>query len=218
MSAQTKLELMGLVDGAVAAGWAHARACRILQVEDVRVHRWRARLADTGSLQDRPPVGNAVHRILPCDEQAILDLIETWGEVDRSHRKLAYRGSYIGKVFVAPSTLLRVALKHRVVLLGERVRRRPPKPAFPEISWEKNRIWIWDATHFTRARRVAYAIVDVVSRYWIGYLLTSEQTHTQVQLLFAQALEDQGLLGEGCRSTAITTVRSWSRGQTTGRR
>ena len=67
-------------------------------------------------------------------------------------------------------------------------------PAFPEIPWEKNRIWIWDATHFTRCKRVAYAIVDVVTRYWIGYLLTSEQTSTQAQLLFARALEDQDLL------------------------
>ena len=38
------------------------------------------------------------------------------------------------------------------------------------------------------------ALLDT-GRYWIGYLLTSEQTHTQVQLLFARALEDQGLLG-----------------------
>ena len=59
---------------------------------------------------------------------------------------------------------------------------------------ERNRIWIWDASHFTRARRVAYAIIDVVTRYWIGWLLTSEMTATQVQLLFAQALEDQRLL------------------------
>ena len=50
-------------------------------------------------------------------------------------------------------------------------------------------------THFTRCKRVAYAIVDVVTRYWIGYLLSSEQTHTQAQLLFARALEDQDLLG-----------------------
>jgi hypothetical protein len=49
-------------------------------------------------------------------------------------------------------------------------------------------------THFTRCKRVTYAVVDVVTRYWIGYLLTSEQTHTQVQLLFARALEDQDLL------------------------
>ena len=196
MSAATKLELLGLVDGAVKTGWAHVRACRVLQIEDVRVHRWRARLAETGTLEDRPPIGNAVHRILDREEQAILDLIETWGPIDRSHRKLAHRGSYTGQVFVSPSTLLRVALKHRVQLPGERFRSRPAKPPFPEISWEKNRIWIWDATHFTRCKRVAYAIVDVVTRYWIGYLLTSEQTHTQVQLLFARALEDQGLLGE----------------------
>jgi putative transposase len=68
----------------------------------------------------------------------------------------------------------------------------PPWPDW--VSWERNKIWIWDATHFTRARRSVYAIVDVVTRYWIGYLVTIEQTATQVQLLFADALQDQGLL------------------------
>jgi putative transposase len=194
VSAETKLELLGLVDSAVAAGWAHVRVCRMLEIEDVRVHRWRRRLQEHGTLEDRPPVGNAVHRILPEEERAILELIEEWAWVDRSHRKLAHRGSYTGVVFVSPSTLLRVALKHRIELPGEPVRPRPALPAFPEIPWEKNRIWIWDASHFTRCQRVAYAIVDVVTRYWIGYLLTVEQTSTQVQLLFARALEDQGLL------------------------
>ena len=195
MSAETKLELLGLIDGAVKDGWAHTRVCRVLDLADVRAHRWRQRLRETGSLEDGRPVGDAVHRLLKSEEQAILDLIEQWGWVDRSHRKLAHRGSYTGMVFVSPSTLLRVALKHRVVLPGEPFRPCPKVPVFPEVRWEKNRIWIWDATHFTRSKRVAYAIVDVVTRYWIGYLLTSEQTHTQVQLLFARALEDQGLLG-----------------------
>jgi putative transposase len=196
VSAETKLELLGLIDQATNAGWAHARACRVLDVADARAHRWRARLAETGSLDDRPPVGEAVHRLLACEEQAILDLIEAWGPVDRSHRKLAHRGSYTSAVFVSPSTLLRVALKHQIRLPGEPPRRTAPKSPFPAISWEPNHIWIWDATHFSRARRVAYAIVDVVTRYWIGYLLTTEQTSTQVQLLFASALQDQGLLGD----------------------
>lgn len=195
MSAETKLELLGLIDGAVKDGWAHTRACRILQLQDVRAHRWRARLRETGSLEDGRPVGDAVHRLLACEERAILDLIEEWGHVDRSHRKLAHRGSYTGTVFVSPSTLLRVALKHRVELPGEPFRPRPKVPVFPEVPWERNRIWIWDASHFPRCKRVAYAIVDVVTRYWIGYLLSSEQTSTQSQLLFASALEDQGMLG-----------------------
>jgi transposase InsO family protein len=195
VSAETKLELLGLIDRAVGEGWAHARACRVLDLADVRAHRWRARLRETGSLDDGRPGGGAVHGLLEWEEQAILELIETWGWVDRSHRKLAHRGSYTDTVFVAPSTVLRVALKNRVELPGEPVRPRPKVPVFPEVPWERNRIWIWDATHFTRSKRVAYAIVDVVTRYWIGYLLTSEQTHTQAQLLFARALEDQGLLG-----------------------
>ena len=195
MSAETKLELLGLIDCAVKDGWTHTRACRVLDLADSRAHHWRQRLRETGALEDGRPGGGAVHGLLAWEEQAILDLIEQWGWVDRSHRKLAHRGSYTATVFVSPSTVLRVALKHQVVLPGEPFRPRPPKPPFPEISWEKNRIWIWDATHFSRCKRVAYAIVDVVTRYWIGYLLTTEQTSTQVQLLFARALEDQGLLG-----------------------
>ena len=145
MSAEIKLELLGLIDGAVADGWAHARACRVLDLADVRAHRWRARLREHGTLEDRDPGGGAVHGLLAWEDQAILDLIETWGPVDRSHRKLAHRGSYTGTVFVSPSTVLRVALKHRVQLPGEPVRARPGLPAMPQVPWERNRIWIWDA-------------------------------------------------------------------------
>lgn len=158
------------------------------------MHRWRGRLRDHGTLVDRAPGGNPVHRLLAWEEQAILELIEEWGTVDRSHRKLAHRGSYTGKVYVSPSTLLRVSEKHQVSLPGEPPRPPRPAPVFPEIPWQRNRIWIWDASHFERARAVAYAIVDVVTRYWIGYLLTTEMTSTQVQVLFHRALEDQGLL------------------------
>jgi putative transposase len=204
VSAGAKLELLGLIDQAVVEGWAHARACRVLDLADSRAHHWRQRLRETGTLEDGDPGGGAVHGILAWEEQAILELIETWGFTDRSHRKIAHRGSYTGTVFVSPSTVLRVALKHKVTLPGEPVRARPLKPVFPEIAWEPNRIWIWDATHFTRCKRVAYAVVDVVTRYWIGYLLSSEQTSTQAQLLFAQALEDQGLLGPDGRPLAGT--------------
>jgi hypothetical protein len=75
---------------------------------------------------------------------------------------------------------LRVGEKHQVSLPGEAPRPPRPAPLLPEVAWEKNRIWIWDASHFERARRVAHAIVDVVTRYWIGYLLTTEMTSTQV--------------------------------------
>jgi hypothetical protein len=106
----------------------------VLDLADSRAYHWRARLREAGTLEDRDPGGGAVHGILESEEWAILELIETCGPVDRSHRKLAHRGSYTGTVFVSPSTVLRVAVKHRVKLPGEPFRPRPPKPAFPEIS------------------------------------------------------------------------------------
>ena len=191
---EVKQGLLELVDDAVVGGWPHARACRTQGVSDVRVHRWRKRRTEIGSLEDLAPGGNPVHRLLGWEIDAILDLIETWGPTDRTHRKLAHRGSYLGIVYVAPSTVLRVAEAADVALPGEAPRAKPVARALPEIPWEANRIWIWDASSFTRAGRTVWAIVDVVSRYWIGWLSSSEQTATQVQLLFTDALEDQGLL------------------------
>lgn len=194
VSGEVKQGLLALVDDAVASGWPHTRACRTLGVADVRMHRWRKRRHDTGTLEDLAPGGNPVHRLLAWEAEAILQLIEDWGPTDRTHRKIAHRGSYLGIVYVAPSTVLRVAESADVALPGEPPQAKPAARPLPEIPWEPNRIWIWDATHFMRCDRAVYAIVDVVSRYWIGWLSTTEQTATQVQLLFTDALADQGLL------------------------
>ncbi len=176
-------------------GWTHQRACGVLLVSDVRVHRWRARLLHVGTLVDRAPGGNPVHRLLDWEVQAILELIEEWGPVDRSHRKLAHRGSYTDRVFVAPSTLRRVAERHQVNLPEPASRTPVALPPWPDfVSWKPNCIWIWDATHFTRARRVVLAIMDIVSRRWIELLVSAEESSTQVQLLFSDALQSEGLL------------------------
>ena len=192
---EVKERLLKLIDDAVSGGWAQARACAVLEVADVRVHRWRARHRDHGTLVDRAPVGAAVHRLLGWEERAILDLAEQWAPVDRSHRKLAHRGSYLGTVFVSPSTLRRVLSRNGIDLPEPPPRRVvgfvPPWPSC--IEWAPNQIWMWDGSWFAGAKRHCVAIVDVVSRYWIDHLLSAEFTSTQSQLLFARAVDGQGL-------------------------
>lgn len=136
-----------------------------------------------------------MHGILPGEIDAILAVAERWGPVDRSHRKLAHRGSYEGLVWVAPSTFRRVLAAHGLVL-PEPVTRAPSvKKPWPDwLVWAPNRIWIYDATHFTRSRRVVFAIIDMVSRKWIDTLVSVEETATQVQVIFEHALEVEGLL------------------------
>ena len=70
-------------------------------------------------------------------------------------------------------------------------KRRP----FPEwAEYTPNSIWIFDTTHFTRAGMAVLIIEDLVSRKWITEIVSSEETHTQVELAFTAALEAEGLL------------------------
>lgn len=94
--------------------------------------------------------------------------------------------------------MLRVLTAQGLVLL------RPPRPGrsekrpFPEwASYEKHSIWIYDCTHFRGCRGVAVIVImDLVTRKWICEVVSGEETGTQVQVAFTQALELEGLIDE----------------------
>ena len=79
----------------------------MLDLGEVRAHRWYARRAK-GRLVDGDPGGSPLHDLLPEETAEILALYDEWGTTDRSHRKLAHRGSYLCRVWVSPSTVRRV--------------------------------------------------------------------------------------------------------------
>ncbi|MGH8277088.1 MAG: integrase core domain-containing protein, partial [Steroidobacteraceae bacterium] len=181
-----KIKLLSIVAEAMASGWSMARACGVLEVDRRRVWRWQGR-AGTGALVDRPPGGNPVHGLLGWEEEAIVELFNTWGPVDLSHRKLAHRGSYIDKVWVSPSTVDRVLTRRGLRLRGARRPGASQKKPWPEwTEWRPNQLWCWDGSQFERclAGKYAYGIIDLVSRKWIATILAAEPTNTQVKVLF----------------------------------
>jgi putative transposase len=191
-----KAVLLELIDDAINAGWTLARICGLLELDRARAWRWRHRQV-VGTLDDAAPGGNAVHGLLAWEEAEILALFDQWGPVDLSHRKLAHRGSYLGRVWVSPSSVDRVLSRAGLVLPG---RPRPPRTAkkpWPEwVRWQPNQLWCWDASHFSgcAASPIVYGIVDVVSRKWVASILCAEATSVQVKVLFLAALEAEGLL------------------------
>lgn len=195
VDAATKSGLLDLIDQAVEQGWTLRAACQVLDLGEVRAYRWQRRRA-RGRLADARP-GAAVHGILPAEAAEVLALFEEWGEVDRSHRKLAHRGSYVGRVWVSPSTVRRV-LNDADLHFRPRPRpgktKRRPFPAWAE--YRPNSIWIFDTTHFTRAQMAVLIIEDLVSRKWITEIVSTEETSTQVELAFTHALEAEGLLDQ----------------------
>ena len=92
VDAATKAGLLTLIDEATAAGWEHRRACCYLELAEGRAWRWWER-REAGRLEDRPAGGRPVHSLLADERDAIIALFDAWGDVDRSHRKLAHRGS-----------------------------------------------------------------------------------------------------------------------------
>jgi putative transposase len=100
-------------------------------------------------------------------------------------------------VYVSESTFYRVLLAHGVVLPGPpRLEPVAPKPWPDWVEYRPTRGWGWFATHFPRAKRIALAIIDLVSRKWIATLVTAEESSTQVQVAFDRALDEgrEGLL------------------------
>jgi len=191
VDARVKTGLLELVDHAVEEGWPVTRACALVELDERRARRWRTRGDD---LDDGVP-GRAVHGLLPAEIGAIVELFERFGDIDRSYRKLAHRGSYEHLVWVSESTVYRVLAAQGLVLPAPPPRGPTPAPSpIPEwCEWKPNQIWIYDMTHFTVARRVAFAVMDVVSRKWLRTLVTTEESATQVEVLFTGALDDEGL-------------------------
>lgn len=194
VSAEIKQGLLGLIRHATDQGWPTEKACAVLGLEVRRARRWARRDEAGAGLVDARP-GASVNALTPDEVAAILDAFETFGEKDFSHRRLAHRGSYEHLFWAAPSTVRRVLNDHDLRF------RHPPRPSpsqrrsFPDwASYTPNSIWIYDTTHFVAAGVGALFIEDLVSRKWITTVVSSEETHTQVQLAFEQALEAEDLL------------------------
>ncbi|BBZ06406.1 hypothetical protein MDOR_05750 [Mycolicibacterium doricum] len=89
----------------------------------------------------------------------------------------------------------------RVLFLADKHFRPLPRPGrsqrkpFPDwVDYKPNSIWIYDTTHFTRAGMAVLIIQDLVSRKWITEVVSVEETSTQVEVGFTDALDAEGLL------------------------
>ena len=207
MDAHVKAGLLDLIEHAREHGWSRRRACALLGLDPERAGAWAARIAAGRDLEDVPG-GLALHGLLPAEHAAVVDLFETWGQVDRSHRKLAARGSREQIVHVSASTVRRVLAAESLVLPGNPRREPVVRAPWPDwVEWKPNRIWCFDFSHFTRAARVAVAILDVVSRRWLATLVSAQETSVQIENAFLAALDEEGL-GERIDTVLLAALRA----------
>ena len=94
MDGAVKAGLLALVEHALSvAGWSARWAVVILGIDHTRLLRWAARAALDRLDNAKPGPDVPLHALLDWEREAIIKVVQEWGEIDRSHRKLAHRGS-----------------------------------------------------------------------------------------------------------------------------
>jgi putative transposase len=194
VDAPVKKGLLDLVAYANAeAGWSLRQSASVLGIEHTRLLRWAARAAEDRLADARPGPDTPVHALLDWERAAIVKLAEDWAEIDRSHRKLAHRGSRLDLVHVSESTVWRVLVAAGVILPAGPA--REPRAKTPWPDWAElvpGVIFIYDFTHFRASKRCAVAVLDVVSRLWLSTCVSAEESSTQVEVAFTDALITDG--------------------------
>lgn len=194
VDAPVKAGLLELVAHAQReAGWSLRRSGSELGIEHTRLLRWATRAVQDRLADAKPGPEVPVHALLDWEREAIVTLAEQWGEIDRSHRKLAHRGSRLELVHVSESTVWRVLVAAGVILPAAPA--REPRAKTPWPDWAElvpGVIWIYDFTHFRASQRCAVAVLDVVSRYWLSTVVSAEESSTQVEVAFTDALVADG--------------------------
>lgn len=177
-----------MIKAIAAAPFSALQACKVLGLSADRFYRWRTR----DSLVDRLPIAKlSPHKLLTAEQEEIVSY--SLEHPEQRHRELWYNLSREGKVYVSRSSVYRVLKSAELVpphAFGKPHREKvKPDPRKPHADW------MIDITYIPIQSVDWYLIVliDVYSRYIVGWELSSSMTWHEIQQVVDFAIEDLGL-------------------------
>lgn len=177
-----------LIEAIEAVPFSALQACMVLGLNSDRFYQWKAR----ESLVDKPPMAKLILHKLLKEEQGEITRYAL-DHPEQRHRELWYNLNREEKVHVSPSSIYRVLKSEDLVpphAFGKPHREKvKPDPTAPHQDW------MVDITYVPIQAVDWYLIVllDVYSRYIVGWDLSSSMTWRDVQRVVDFALEDLGL-------------------------
>ncbi len=170
-------------------------ACAAMGIPPATIYRHRAR-------KNGPPLG--CHRrpsppraLGPQERQAILDVLHSEPFIDKAPQEvyaaLLDQGRYVGSV----RTMYRVLAANQEVR-ERRNQLRHPSYSKPELlATAPNQVWSWDITKLLGPVKwtyfYLYVILDIFSRYVVGWMVASRETNTLAQKLIQDTMEKQNI-------------------------
>lgn len=170
--------------------------CQTLELDVKRYQRWVREFRETGRCTNgKPGPKNAPHRLLPEEEDKIIELAKDDQYADLSHRQLSITASESGEVEACASSFYRVMKREQ--LMEQRTRKPRTPQEKPEVKPESpNQLWSWDLTYIPLGFLYVYlfAIIDVYSRKIVGWHLGFNARVESMKKAWDNALTNENLL------------------------
>jgi putative transposase len=155
----------------------------------------------SGDAQGDNPAARCARRsprgLQEAEEQKVLAALHSERFVDRSpgqvYATLLDEGSYL----CSERTMYRILEKHQEVK-DRRNQRRHPEYKKPELlATAPNEVWSWDITKLRGPAKwtyfYLYVILDIFSRYVVGWMVATRETAALAQQLIKQTCRKQGI-------------------------
>jgi len=166
-----------------------------------RVSHWRSRLLQAEGLENRKPgPKNPVHKLLPAEKEAVVQIAKAEQYVDLSHRMLTVTGWDLKLFFVSFSSVYRILCSEGLMAMRGKHRHHNGQSLAPvrkELTGANQR-WCWDISYLLTYEKglflYLYLLLDEYSRKAVNWLISWNQTAEQAQRLFEGAVLSENIL------------------------
>lgn len=164
-------------------------ACDVLQVSRSSVYRAR---------QPNPtprPTAEPVRALSEAEREAVRQTLNSERFADQAPREVYATLLDEGTYLCSPRTMYRVLDEHAEVR-ERRDQLRHPVYAKPELlATQPNQVWSWDITKLLGPAKwtyyYLYVMLDIFSRYVVGWLIADRESGSLAELLIAEACTKQ---------------------------
>jgi len=198
---EQKVEIALSIEAAKDKGISMIRICRMWVISRRRVSRWRSKLAQGQRLANaKPGPRSPVHKLLPAEIAAVLQMAKAEQYVDLSHRILTVTGWDLKLFFVSFSSVYRILRCEGLMSMRGKHRHhngRSLAPVRKELT-AANQRWCWDISYLKTYEKglfiYLYLLLDEYSRKAINWLVSWSQSAEQARQLLEAALLSENIL------------------------
>jgi putative transposase len=136
-------------------------------------------------------------RVTAAERRSILDLLHSDRFIDKAPAEVYATMLDEGKYLCSERTMYRILAEHGEIRERRNQLRHPVYEKPELLATAPNQVWSWDITKLKGPAKwtyfYLYVILDIFSRYVVGWMIAHRESATLAKRLIADACEKQGI-------------------------